>query len=72
MKTNVSKVGLRPYDDGSGFREEIIATWQRDTNGEDVVKHVEIIQGSDRLVVLLDDWPALSKAIDRAITEVKV
>lgn len=71
MRNTIVEAKLRPYDDGSGHREEVKATWLRDASGDDVVAHVEITQGNDRLVVMFKDWPGLREAIDSSIKDTK-
>lgn len=71
MRTTLVEAALHPYSDGSGHREEIAVKWQRDDD-RDIVAQVEIKQGSDnRLVILIDEWPAVRDAVDQAIIDSK-
>lgn len=69
MKTTVIEAGLRPYDDGSGFREEVIAKWVRDDSGKDIVAQIEIKQGDQRVVFTFSEWTNLRDAANEAIAE---
>lgn len=70
MQKTELEVSLRPYDDGSGYRETIRVRWEIDDGGKTYVKHLEIEQGDARLIVTLDEWPGLRDAIDKAIAAV--
>lgn len=69
MRTTISTAGLRPYDDGSGFREEVEAKWMRRDTGEDVCAHVEIKQGEQRIVCTFAEWRELARAVDETIAQ---
>lgn len=68
MKITVSEINRRPYDDGSGFREEIKARWHRDGE-KDIAADVTIAQGEQRIVCTFQEWRDLRLAVDEAIAE---
>lgn len=68
MRTTIAEAYVGPYGDGSGFRHEVAAKWQRD-DAKDIVAHVEIKQGGDTLIVTFKEWVELSSAIETAIRD---
>jgi len=71
MRTTIVEAKVGPYSDGSGYREEIKATWQRDPDGKDIVAQVEIVQGDARLVISLAEWDEVRDAVDSVISDTR-